>query len=254
MREITKSTPEKSLVKILPKHSGRDKAGHVSMRHQGGREKQFYREIDFKRDKFNVEGKVVALEYDPNRNVEIALVQYGDGEKRYILRPAGVQIGESISSGHNVEVKVGNALPLVNIPVGTPIHNIELHPGRGGQIVRGAGTMATVLAKEGKLINVKLPSSETRKIDGRCLATVGQLANIEWKSEPIGKAGRTRHLGIKPTVRGTAQHPASHPHGGGEGRSGEGMNPKTPWGKPARGVKTRKRRKYSDKLIIQRRK
>ncbi|MBM3283997.1 50S ribosomal protein L2 [Candidatus Gottesmanbacteria bacterium] len=255
MREITKDKPEKSLTKILPKQSGRDSSGQISTRHQGGREKRFYREIDFKRDKYNIEGKLIAFEYDPNRNVEIALVQYIDGEKRYILKPVNLHLGDKISSGPEVEVKVGNALPLANIPVGTSVHNIELHPGRGGQIVRGAGTVATVLAKEAGFIHVRLPSGEVRKIDRRCFATVGQLANIDYKNEPRKKAGRVRHLGIRPTVRGTAQNPRSHPHGGGEGRSGEGLKqPKTPWGKPARGLRTRKKSKYSDKLILTRRK
>lgn len=255
MRQITKIKPEKSLIKILPKHSGRDNTGQVSIRHQGGRQKRFYREIDFKRDKFNVSGKVVAFEYDPNRNVEIALIQYSDGDKRYILKPVGLQIDDIVTSGPDVEAKVGNTLPLINIPIGISIHNIELHPGRGGQIVRGAGTAATVLAREKNFIQVKLPSGEIRKVPGKCLATIGQIANIEWRSESKGKAGKVRRLGIRPTVRGTAQHPNSHPHGGGEGRSGVGLkHPKTPWGKPARGLKTRKKGKYSDKYIIERRK
>lgn len=254
MRVITKDEPERTLTKILPKTSGRNNTGRITARHIGGREKRLYRHIDFKRDKLGVIGKVIAFEYDPNRNVEIVLVQYPDGEKRYILRPQGCNLNDSISSGPEAEVKSGNSLPLENIPIGTPIHNIELHRGRGGQIVRGAGTVATVLAKEEKYAHVKLPSGEVRKIEKQCYATIGQLSNVEWKSTPLGKAGRSRHLGIRPKVRGTAQNPRSHPHGGGEGRSGEGMHPKTPWGKPARGKLTRKKTKYSDHYIIQKRK
>ncbi len=245
----------KSLTSILPKNSGRNNAGKVTARHIGGREKRYYREIDFKRDKFNVVGKVLAFEYDPNRNVDIVLVQYTDGEKRYILRPIGLQIDNSIVSGENVEVQVGNSLPLFKIPIGTPIHNIELHKSNGGQMVRGAGTAAFILAKEDGFMQVKLPSGEVRRIREDCFATVGQLANVERKAQILGKAGRSRHMGIRPKVRGTAQNPRSHPHGGGEGRSGEGLKQaKTPWGKPARGLKTRKKGKYSDKLILQKRK
>ncbi|MBI2617383.1 50S ribosomal protein L2 [Candidatus Gottesmanbacteria bacterium] len=255
MRVISNTKPEKPLLRILKKTSGRNNLGHITARHIGGREKRFYREIDFKRNKLNVTGKVVAFEYDPNRNVEVALVQYKDGEKRYILRPSQVQLGEDIFAGYDVEAKPGNSLPLSNIPIGMPIHNIEIHAGKGGQVVRGAGTLATILAKEGKFAHVKLPSGEVRKFHKECFATVGQLANIEWKSEPLGKAGRSRHFGIRPKVRGTAQHPGSHPHGGGEGRSGEGMKQsKTPWGKPARGLITRKRGKYSNVMILQKRK
>jgi large subunit ribosomal protein L2 len=255
MNNITKNKPERSLVKMLPKNSGRNNSGKVTARHQGGREKRFYRGIDFKRDKSGVLGRVIAFEYDPNRNVEIVLLQYNDGEKRYILRPLELKIGDIVVSGENVEIKVGNSLPLANIPIGVPIHNIELQRGRGGQIVRGAGTSASVLAKESRFVHVKLPSGEIRKIAGVCFATIGQLGNIDWKTKPIGKAGRSRHMGIRPKVRGTAQNPRSHPHGGGEGRSGEGMKqPKTPWGKPARGLRTRKHGKYSDKYILERRK
>lgn len=244
----------KSLIAILPKNSGRNNVGKVTARHIGGREKRYYREIDFKRNKFNVTGKVLVFEYDPNRNVDIVLIQYPDGEKRYILRPIGLQIGNSIVSGESAEVKVGNSLPLSKIPIGTPIHNIELHQKCGGQIVRGAGTAAYVLAKEDSFTQVKLPSGEVRRVSDNCFATIGQLANVERKAQILGKAGRSRHMGIRPKVRGTAQNPRSHPHGGGEGRSGEGMHPKTSWGKPARGLKTRKKGKYSDKLIIQKRK
>ncbi len=243
------------LISILPKKSGRNNTGQIVVRHRGGRHKRYYRLIDFKRDKLGVPGKVIGFEYDPNRNVEIALVCYPDGEKRYILRPLNLAIGDTVISGENIEIKVGNSLPLSKIPVGTAVHNIELFPGRGGQLVRGAGGMAVVLSREGGFVHVKLPSGEIRKIKEECFATVGQLANLERKTTILGKAGRSRHMGIRPKVRGTAQHPASHPHGGGEGRSGEGLKqPKTPWGKPARGLKTRKKDKYSNSLIIQRRK
>lgn len=244
----------KSLISILRKKSGRNNTGKITSRHQGGREKRYYRNIDFQRNKFAVLGTVVSFDYDPNRNVPIALINYRDGDKRYILNPLGLKIGEVIASGDGVEVQIGNSMTLKNVPIGTPIHNIELHPGKGGQIVRSAGSLATVLAKEEGFAHVKLPSGEVRKIKEKCRATIGQVANIEHKSIPIGKAGRARHMGRRPKVRGTAQHPGSHPHGGGEGRSGEGMHPKTPWGKPARGLKTRKRNKYSNSLILQKRK
>lgn len=240
---------------ILPKKSGRNNTGRVTSRHQGGRQKRYYREIDFKRDKYDVSGRVMSFEYDPNRNVEIALIYYSDGEKRYILRPIGLNLGDSVVSGEKVEVKVGNCLPLSQIPIGTPIHNLELSKGRGAQIVRGAGTMATVLSKEENFAHVKLPSGEVHKIHINCYATVGQISNLDWKNKNFGKAGRLRHMGRRPEVRGTAQNPRSHPHGGGEGRSGEGLKqPKTPWGKPARGLKTRKKNKYSNRYIVQRRK
>lgn len=254
MSNLTFIKPLKALTKILPKNSGRNSTGKITSRHQGGREKRYYREIDFKRSKRDVIGRVVAFEYDPNRNVDLALIHYADGEKRYILKPLNLKTGDEIVAAEKAEAKVGNALPMTNIPIGTPIHNIELHPGRGGQIVRGAGTQASILAKEGGFIHVKLPSGEIRKISDRAMATIGQLGNAELKDTPIGKAGRARHMGRRPKVRGTAMHPDSHPHGGGEGRSGEGMHPKTPWGKSARGTKTRKKRKFSDKYIITRRK
>lgn len=251
---LTVSRPDESLVVLLPKRSGRDNQGHISSHHIGGREKRYYRLIDFKRNKRNMEGRVCTVEYDPNRTVNIALVQYTDGQKTYVLHPEGLKVGEIIVSGENVEVKVGNALPLNRIPVGQPIHNIELTPGRGGQIVRSAGNAAAVLSKEGTMVTIKLPSGETRKVSGNCYATIGQLGNIDWRNVVIGKAGRSRHLGIRPKVRGTAQNPRSHPHGGGEGRSGEGLvQPKTPWGKRARGVRTRNKKKYSNKYIVQRR-
>lgn len=247
--------PIKSLIEILPKKSGRNNTGKLTARHQGGRQKRYYRKIDFKRDKYDVIGKVAFFEYDPNRNIDIVLIQYTDGEKRYILRPMGLNIGDKVVAGENVEVKTGNSLPLTKIPIGTPIHNLELSRGRGGQIVRGAGTQALVLAKENGFVHVKLPSGEIRKIAANCFATIGQVANVDWKNKNLGKAGRVRHMGIRPKVRGTAQNPRSHPHGGGEGRSGEGLKQaKTPWGKPARGLKTRKKNKYSNRYILQRRK
>lgn len=243
------------LKKILPKQSGRNNTGKLTARHKGGREKRYYRQIDFRRDKYDITGKVMGVEYDPNRNVEIVLVYYPDGEKRYILRPLGLNSGDSVTSGKNAEIKAGNCLPIGQVPIGTPIHNIELTPGKGGQVVRGAGTMAVILSKEEDFAHVKLPSGEVRKISTLCNVSIGQLSNVEWKNQEIGKAGRSRHMGRRPKVRGTAQDPRSHPHGGGEGRSGEGMKqPKTPWGKPARGLKTRKKSKFSDRFILQRRK
>lgn len=253
-RLITTVEPEKSLIEILKKHSGRDSSGTISVRHQGGRQKRYYRMIDFKRDKRDMKAKVLRIEYDPNRNANIALVEYTDGERRYILHPLNLKIGDEIIAKDNAEIKIGNALPLKNIPLGIQVHNIELYPGRGGQAIRGAGTYATVVAKEDKYVHLKLPSGEVRKFLSGGWATVGQIGNIDHKDEIIGKAGRKILMGIRPTVRGTAQDPRSHPHGGGEGRSGEGMHPKTPWGKPARGKKTRSKKKWSNKLIIRRRK
>lgn len=245
----------KRLKHMIGRKSGRDSQGRVSVRHRGGGSKRFWREIDFGRSKRDQVGTVVQLEYDPNRNVKVALVVYSDGERRYILAPEGINIGEKILAGEDVEIKTGNHLPLRSIPVGTPIHNLELVPGKGGEIVRGAGTLATILAKEGNLATIKLPSGEIRNFSLSCWATVGQLGNPGHKMEKLKKAGDTRHRGIRPTVRGVAQNPRSHPHGGGEGRSGIGMpGPKTPWGKPALGKKTRKKRKYSNKFIIKRRK
>lgn len=250
-RGLTVVRPEERLVTILPKKSGRDAGGHISSRHHGGREKRYYRMIDFKRDKLDVAGKVVTVEYDPNRSANIALIQYTDGEKRYILHPEGLKVNDVVAAGKNVEAKLGNALPLEAMPIGTVVHNIELTPGRGGCLVRGAGTGATLLAKEGDYVTLKLPSGETRLVFKTNFATVGVVGNIDWKNVVIGKAGRARHMGLRPEVRGTAQNPRTHPHGGGEGRSGEGMKQaKTPWGKPARGLKTRKKGKHSDKYII----
>lgn len=253
LRPAATSEPEKSLIKILPKSSGRDNKGKISVRHKGGRQKRYYRIIDFKRDKKNVEGKVVRIEYDPNRNANIALVQYPD-EKRYILHPDKLKTGDTVIAGEKVEIKVGNALPLKNIPLGIEVHNVELYPGRGGQIIRGAGTYGVIVAKEGRYVHLKLPSREIRKVLAECYATIGRVGNLKHRFETIGRAGRKRLMGIRPTVRGVAQNPKSHPHGGGEGRSGEGGHPKTPWGKPARGKKTRKKNKWSDKLIVKRRK
>jgi large subunit ribosomal protein L2 len=239
---------------IRKKHSGRDAQGRVSVRHQGGEHKRFIRNIDFKRDKFNIVGRVVNIEYDPNRTCDIALVQYTDGDKRYILSPEGLKVKDTILSGEEIEPKIGNSLPLSQMPIGTIVHNIELTPGRGGQMARSAGAGAIVTAREHGFAHLKLPSGEIRKVREKALATVGQLGNVEWKNEIIGKAGRSRHMGIRPTVRGVAQNPRSHPHGGGEGRSGIGMpSPKTFAGRKAVG-NTRKKKKYSSKYILQRRK
>lgn len=243
------------LFRILPKESGRNATGQVTMRHQGGRQKRFLREIDFRRDKHDVSARVSSLEYDPNRNAGIALLIYQDGEKRYILAPNELKVGDLVMAGENVEVKVGNALPLGKIPVGLPIHNIELTPGKGGQAARGAGVGATIQSKEGGFAVVRLPSGAERKIPLNCFATIGQIGNAELKTRILGKAGRKILMGIRPTVRGVAQNPDSHPHGGGEGRSGIGMpSPKSPWGKRTLGTKTRKKRKYSDRLIVKKRK
>lgn len=248
---ITKGKPVKSLVHGLRKRGGRNATGKITTRHQGGGHKRLLRRIDFTRDKRDIPGRVMAIEYDPNRRADLALIFYADGEKRYIIAPANLTIGETVVAGDHVEVKTGNTLPLGNIPVGTPIHNIELRPGKGGQLVRGAGAAAAIQAKEGKYATVQLPSKEIRLIDIRCYATIGQVGNVEWRSMRFGKAGRKRHMGIRPSVRGVAMHPAAHPHGGGEGRSGVGMpSPKSPWGKPTLGKKTRSKRKYSDKFII----
>ncbi len=252
---ITSTTPERSLLTILPKNSGRDATGHVSVRHQGGRQKRFYRDVDFKREKFGILGSVVSIEYDPNRTANIALIHYVDGDKRYILHPEGLKVGDTIMSGPTAEVKLGNALPLSLMPIGTIVHNLELTRGNGGSMVRGAGTGATILSREGDYVTIKLPSSELRLVFKDNLATVGMVGNIDWKNVVFGKAGRKRHMGIRPTVRGTAQNPRTHPHGGGEGRSGEGLKQaKTPWGKPARGFRTRNKTKHSGKYIVERRK
>ncbi|OGG04993.1 50S ribosomal protein L2 [Candidatus Gottesmanbacteria bacterium RBG_16_52_11] len=249
------NTVLKQLRQILPKQSGRDSAGHVAVRHQGGRQKRFYRTIDWKREKAGIPAKVVALEYDPNRTSGIALLQYGDGEKRYILAPEGLVVGQKVESGSDVSIRVGNSMQLRFIPIGTEIHNLEIRPGRGGQVVRSAGTWATVLAKEGGVIHIKMPSGEIRLFHEQCAATIGRIGNSDWKNQIIGTAGRARRMGIRPTVRGVAQNPRSHPHGGGEGRSGIGLpSPKSPWGKRTLGKKTRKRTKYSNAVIVKRRK
>jgi large subunit ribosomal protein L2 len=250
-RGLTATSPEKSLTIPKKQHSGRNNHGHVTTRHRGGGEKRRIRLIDYKRNKPGVEARVVSIEYDPNRSANIALLYYRDGEKRYILAPDTLTVDTLIVSGVDAEPKVGNSLPLKKIPIGLPIHNIELKKGRGGQIVRSAGTMAMIQSKEGEFVTIKLPSGEVRLIKGECFATIGQVSNLEHKNRKIGKAGRKRHMGWRPSVRGIAQHPGSHPHGGGEGRSGIGMpSPKTPWGKPALGKKTRGKYKYSNKYIV----
>lgn len=244
----------RKLKAILKKHSGRDHTGKVAVRHQGGRHKRYYRFVDFKRDKHNVVGRVIAIEYDPNRSAALALIQYADGETRYIVRPVGLELEDSVIAGENVEVKIGNAMSLAQIPVGTFVHNVELAHGKGGQIVRSAGEGAAVMAREDSYVHLRMPSGEIRKVHGRNYATIGQVGNIEWKERVFGKAGARRHRGIRPTVRGVAMSPRSHPHGGGEGRSGIGMStPKTYAGRAAVG-KTRKTHKYSDKHIVQKRK
>ena len=252
--EITTSTPEKSLVKSLTKTGGRNNTGRITTRHIGGGHKRAYRVIDFKRDKMGVPGTIMTIEYDPNRNVRICLVNYADGEKRYILCPEGINVGDKVVSGPEAEIATGNALPLDCIPLGALVHNIELRPGRGGKMARSAGNSAQVMAKEGNYVTLKLPSSEMRMVRKDCYATIGVLGNSEYKNLSTGKAGRTRYLGIKPTVRGVTMNPVDHPHGGGEGKTGPGGNPKTPWGKPALGYKTRNKKKASSKLIVRRRK
>ncbi len=252
--EITTDTPEKSLLRPLTKTGGRNNTGRITTRHIGGGHKRQYRVIDFKRDKTGVVGFVKTVEYDPNRNVRISLVVYADGEKRYILTPEGLNVGDVIVSGPDVDIKTGNALPLENIPLGTMIHNIEMEPKRGGKMVRAAGQGAQLMAKDGDYVTIKLPSSEMRMVRKECMATIGVLGNSEYKNLSTGKAGRTRYLGIKPTVRGVTMNPVDHPHGGGEGKTGPGGHPKTPWGKPALGQKTRNAKKASGKLIVRRRK
>ncbi len=245
----------KYLLKILKKNSGRDVSGHVSMRHQGGRQKRFYRLVDWHREKEGVSARVLSIEYDPNRSADLALLQYGDGERRYILAPVGLSVGALVTSGKGAEIVPGNSTTLSDMPIGTSVHNVEIKPGAGAQMIRSAGTAAVILAKEGNRVQLKLPSGEIRVFDGLSRATVGQVGNIEWKNRVIGKAGTSRLMGIRPGVRGVAQNPRSHPHGGGEGRSGIGLSsPKSPWGKRTLGKKTRSRRKYSNKFILQRKK
>ena len=246
--------PEKSLVEVLKKNSGRNSYGRITVRHQGGGNRQKYRVIDFKRDKRDVEGKVLRLEYDPNRSAFIALVEYTDGERRYILAPVGLNVGDSVFASPAADIKPGNALPMQNIPVGTVIHNIELYPGKGAQLVRSAGVAAQLMAKENGMATVRLPSGEMRKVRLDCYATIGQVGNVDHANIAIGKAGRKRHMGIRPTVRGSVMNPNDHPHGGGEGKSPVGRpGPVTPWGKPALGYKTRKTKNATDKFIVKRR-
>ena len=251
--ELSKVAPEKSLLRPLKKNSGRNNYGRITVRHHGGRNRRKYRVIDFKRTKFDVEAIVKTLEYDPNRSAHIALIEYADGVKSYILAPVGLKVGDKVVAGPNADIKPGNALPLTNIPVGTFIHNVELYPGKGGQLARAAGNAAQLMAKEGVYALLRLPSGELRNVPVNCMATVGQVGNTDHENVKIGKAGRTRHLGIRPTVRGSVMNPNDHPHGGGEGKSPIGRpGPVTPWGKPALGYKTRKKKKQSNKLIVKR--
>ena len=253
-KEITASKPEKSLVVSLKKSAGRNNQGKITVRHQGGGYRTKYRLVDFKRNKDGIPAKVMTIEYDPNRTANIALICYADGQKSYILAPYGLKVGDTLMNGETAEVKLGNCMPLSNIPVGSAIHNIELHPGKGGQLVRSAGNSAQLMAKEGKYATLRLPSGEMRMVPIGCRATIGQVGNIDHELVTIGKAGRKRHMGIRPTVRGSVMNPNDHPHGGGEGRTSIGRpGPVTPWGKPALGLKTRKKNKQSNKLIIRRR-
>ena len=248
--EITKSRPERSLIVLKKEHAGRNSAGRVTVRHRGGGARRQIRLVDFKRDKMNIPAKVAAIEYDPNRTARLALLNYADGEKRYIIAPIGVKVGDTLLSGANVEIRPGNNLPLANIPVGTMIHAIELHPGKGAQIGRSAGTSAQLLAKEGKYAHVRMPSGEVRLVLQECSASIGQVGNVEHSNIKLGKAGRARHMGLRPEVRGTAMSPRDHPHGGGEGRSSIGMpGPKTPWGKPTLGYKTRTNKRTDDMIL-----
>lgn len=249
-----KARPEKKLTQVLKKKSGRNNYGRITVRHRGGANKRKYRIIDFKRNKLDVEGTVLRLEYDPNRTAHIALIEYADGERRYILAPDGLGVGDKVIASESADIKPGNALPIANIPLGTFIHNIELHPGKGAQLVRSAGTAAQLMAKEGKMAQVRLPSGEVRYVRMDCMATIGQVGNLEHENLSIGKAGRKRHMGWRPSVRGSAMNPVDHPHGGGEGKSPIGMpSPLTPWGKPTLGYKTRKKHHPNDKFIVKRR-
>jgi large subunit ribosomal protein L2 len=252
--EITKTEPEKSLVRAWKEAGGRNNGGKLTVRHRGGGHKRAYRIIDFKRDKFNIPARVAAIEYDPNRSARLALLHYADGEKRYILAPVGLAVGASVMSGPEVEIHPGNALPLSNIPVGAQVHNVELKPGKGGQMARSAGAAAQLMAKEGDYVQLRLNSGEVRLVNARCLATIGQVGNLDHENVTIGKAGRARWMGRRPTVRGLAMNPVDHPHGGGEGKSGQGNpHPVSPWGMPTKGYKTRKR-KDTDRFIVKRRK
>lgn len=251
--EITKKTPEKSLLAVKKKNAGRNAQGKVTVRHQGGGNRQKYRIIDFKRNKDNIPAKVVGIEYDPNRTSYIALISYADGEKRYIIAPLGLTVGDTVMSGEDVEIKVGNCLPIASIPVGSVIHNIELEPKRGAQMARSAGAAVQLMAKEGKYATLRMPSGEMRKVLLTCRATIGTVGNLDHELVSLGKAGRKRHMGIRPTVRGVAMNPNDHPHGGGEGKSPVGMkSPVTPWGKPALGLKTRKSKNRSNRLMVKR--
>ena len=251
--EITTNKPEKSLLAPISKKAGRNNQGKITVRHQGGGEKRKYRIIDFKRNKFGIEGTVASVEYDPNRSSNICLINYADGEKRYILAPKGIKVGMKVISSENTDIKLGNTLPIANIPVGTTVHNVELKPGKGGELARSAGSSVQILGREGNYVLVRLTSGEVRKVLGTCLATVGEVGNEDYGLVKLGKAGRKRHMGVRPTVRGSVMNPNDHPHGGGEGKAPVGRSgPMTPWGKPALGYKTRKK-KASDKLIVRRR-
>jgi large subunit ribosomal protein L2 len=250
--DITKNEPEKSLIVPIKKKGGRNNTGMIMVRHQGGGHKRFYRIIDFKRNKFSIPAKVTAIEYDPNRSARIALLEYADGEKRYIIQPVGLKVGDTLMSGADAEIKPGNALPLSNLPVGTFIHNIEMVPGKGGQMVRSAGGAAQLLAKEGDYAHVRMPSGEIRLIAVKCYATIGQVGNIDHENVTLGSAGRSRHMGIRPTVRGTAMNSVDHPHGGGRGKSKGNNQPRSPWNQPAKGYKTRPRKVW-DRMIVRRR-
>lgn len=253
-QELTADRPLKALLEPLRKTGGRNNQGRITVRHRGGGHKRMLRVIDFRRDKDGIPARVATIEYDPNRSAHIALLHYADGEKRYILAPVGLQVGQTVVSGPEADIKPGNALPLRNIPLGTLVHNVELRPGQGGKLVRAAGAAAQIMAKEGNYVQLRMPSGEIRLVHAECRATVGQVGNVDHENVTIGKAGRSRWLGIRPTVRGVVMNPVDHPHGGGEGRSPIGRHPVTPWGKPALGVKTRKRNKPSDRLILKRRK
>ena len=252
--EITTNKPEKSLLAPISKKAGRNNQGKITVRHQGGGEKRKYRIIDFKRNKFDIEGTVASVEYDPNRSSNICLINYADGEKRYILAPKGIKVGMKVISSENADIKLGNTLPIANIPVGTTVHNVELKPGKGGELARSAGSSVQILGREGNYVLVRLTSGEVRKVLGTCLATVGEVGNEDYGLVKLGKAGRKRHMGVRPTVRGSVMNPNDHPHGGGEGKAPVGRSgPMTPWGKPALGYKTRKKNKASNKLIVSRR-
>jgi len=253
-RVLSKVSPERSLLEIKKKHSGRNNTGRITVRHRGGGNRVKYRIIDFKRNKTGMDANVLSLEYDPNRSAHIALLQYEDGEKRYIIAPNGLKVGDTVRAGTDADIKPGNALPMSSIPVGTIIHNVELYPGKGAQLVRSAGNQAQLMAKEGVYALVRLPSGELRNVPANCMATVGQVGNVDHENVSIGKAGRKRHMGWRPTVRGSAMNPCDHPHGGGEGKSPVGRpSPVTPWGKPTLGYKTRKKHHRSDKFIVKRR-